>query len=90
MHLTRWDRPHTIRDMSDPDIRTMTVRFSAEESRLLEDFARITGVTLEALIREALFLPSLEDRARGHLRLVRGDAPTRGEASTAILAGVPG
>jgi len=90
MHLTRWDRPHTIRDMSDPDIRTMTVRFSAEESRLLEDFARITGVTLEALIREALFLPPLEARARGHLRLVRGDGPARGEAGTAILASAPG
>ena len=90
MHLTRWDRPHTIRDMSGPDIRTTTVRFSAEESRLLEDFARITGVTLEALIREALFLPPLEERARGHLRLVRTDVPKRGEASSAILAGAPG
>jgi hypothetical protein len=68
----------------------MTVRFSAEESRLLEDFARITGVTLEALIREALFLPPLEPRARGHLRLVGGDVPVCGEASTAILAGAPG
>jgi hypothetical protein len=68
----------------------MTVRFSAEESRLLEDFARITGVTLEALIREALFLPSLEDRARGHLRIVRPDAPERGEANSATLAVAPG
>lgn len=89
MHLTRWDRPHTIRDMSDPDIRTMTVRFSAEESRLLEDFARITGVTLEALIREALFLPPLEGRARGQLRLVHDDSAARGETGAAILAGTP-
>jgi hypothetical protein len=57
--------------MSDPDIGTLSVRFSVEERRLLEDFARISGVTVEELIREALFLPPLEPRARRHLRVVR-------------------
>ena len=66
MHLTRWDWPHTIRDMSDPDIGTLSVRFSVEERRLLEDFARISGVTVEGLIREALFLPPREARTRQH------------------------
>jgi hypothetical protein len=86
MHLTRWDWPHTIRDMSDPDIGTLSVRFSVEERRLLEDFARISGVTVEGLIREALFLPPLEARPRKHLRVVRSAAPQRGE-KPAIQAG---
>jgi hypothetical protein len=80
MHLTRWDWPHTIRDMSDPDIGTLCVRFSVEEHRLLEDFARISGVTVEGLIREALFLPPLEARDRQHLRVVRSATTQRGEA----------
>jgi hypothetical protein len=66
--------------MSDPDIGTLGVRFSVEERRLLEDFARISGVTVEALIREALLLPPLEARGRQHLRVVRNAAPHRGEA----------
>jgi hypothetical protein len=57
--------------MSDPDIGTLSVRCSVEERRLLEDFAHISGVTVEELIREALFLPPLEPRGR-HLRVVRG------------------
>jgi hypothetical protein len=80
MHLTRWDWPHTIRDMSDPDIGTLSVRFSVEERRLLEDFARISGVTVEGLIREALFLPPREARTRQHLRVVRSATPQHGEA----------
>ena len=66
--------------MSDPDIGTLSVRFSVEERRLLEDFARISGVTVEGLIREALFLPPLEARARQHLRVVRNAAPQRADA----------
>lgn len=89
MHLTRWDWPHTISDMSDPDIGTLSVRFSVEERRLLEDFARMSGVTVEGLIREALFLPPLEARARQHLRIVRSAAPQHGDAP-AIQAGAQG
>jgi hypothetical protein len=89
MHLTRWDWPHTIRDMSDPDIGTLSVRVSVEERRLLEDFARISGMTVEGLIREALFLPPLEARDRKHLRVVRSAAPQRGEAP-AIYAATKG
>jgi hypothetical protein len=75
--------------MSDPAIGTMSVRFSAEERRLLEDFAKISGVTVEGLIREALFLPPLEARARPHLRLVRGGPLARGEANTPALGSSP-
>jgi len=75
--------------MSDPDIGTLSVRFSVEERRLLEDFARISGVTVEGLIREALFLAPLEARARQHLRVVRSAAPQQGEAP-AIQAGTKG
>ena len=71
--------------MSDPDIGTLAVRFSVEERRLLEDFARISGVTVEGLIREALFLPPLEARARQHLRIVRGAAPE--DETPAVQAG---
>jgi hypothetical protein len=66
--------------MSEPDIGTLSVRFSLEERRLLEDFAGISGMTVEGLIREALFLPPLEARARPHLRVVRGAGPQHGEA----------
>jgi hypothetical protein len=72
--------------MSDPDIGTLSVRFSVEERRLLEDFAHISGVTVEGLIREALLLPPLEARARQHLRIVRGSAPENDE-TPAIRAG---
>ena len=90
MQLTRWDRPHTIRDMSDPDIGTLSVRFSVEERRLLEDFAHISGVTVEELVREALFLPPLGARAQRHLRVVRGGASDGDAASAALRAGAPG
>jgi hypothetical protein len=68
--------------MSDPDIGTLGVRFSVEERRLLEDFARISGVTVEGLIREALFLPPLEARGRQHLRIVRSATPEHAETSS--------
>jgi hypothetical protein len=64
----------------------MTVRFSAEERRLLEDFARISGVTVEGLIRQALFLPPVEARTRRHLRVVRDDAAERSEPGVPVLA----
>lgn len=76
--------------MSDPDIGTLSVRFSVEERRLLEDFARISGVTVEGLIREALFLPRLEARTRQHLRIVHSAAPERTEPTPAIRAGAAG
>jgi hypothetical protein len=76
--------------MSDPDIGTLSVRFSVEERRLLEDFARISGVTVEGLIREALFLPTLEARTRRHLRIVHSAAPERAEPKPAIRAGAAG
>jgi hypothetical protein len=66
--------------MSDPDIGTLSVRFSVEERRLLEDFAQLSGVTVEGLIREALFLAPLETRSRQHLRIVRGAAPEPADA----------
>jgi hypothetical protein len=75
--------------MSEPDIGTLSVRFSIEERRLLEDFARISGMTVEGLIREALFLPPLEARTRPHLRVVRSAGPQRGEAP-AVQAGGDG
>jgi hypothetical protein len=75
--------------MSDPAIGTITVRFTAEERRLLEDFAQISGVTVEGLIREALFLPPVEARTRRHLRVVRGDALDRGQTKASLLAGPP-
>jgi hypothetical protein len=90
MHLTRWDWPHTIRDMSSPDIGTLAVRFSPEERRLLEDFARVSGMTIEELIREALFLPPIEPRARRHLRIVHGNAPDRAAAAPVVRAGAAG
>jgi hypothetical protein len=75
--------------MSDPDIGTLSVRFSVEERRLLEDFARISGVTVEGLIREALFLPPLEARGRRHLQVVRGAAGQGPTAVPAIRAAAP-
>jgi hypothetical protein len=89
MHLTRWDRPHTIRDMSEPDIGTLSVRFSVEERRLLEDFASISGVSVESLIREALFLPPLDARTRRHLRIVRGTGPECDQTASAMSAAAP-
>jgi hypothetical protein len=65
----------------------MTVRFSPEERHLLEDFAKISGVTVEDLIRQALFLPPVDARARRHLHVVRGDAVDRDESAPALVAG---
>jgi hypothetical protein len=65
----------------------MTVRFSVEERRLLEDFARISGVTVEALIRQALFLPPIEPRTRRHLRIVRNEPADLGAPEARVLAG---
>jgi hypothetical protein len=68
----------------------MTVRFTAEERRLLEDFARISGVTVEGLIRQSLFLPPVEAPARRHLRIVRGGATDRDDANASVVAPAPG
>jgi hypothetical protein len=72
--------------MSDPDIGTLSVRFSIEERRLLEDFARISGTTVEGLIREALFLAPLGPRGREHLRVVHSGAPEPAQSTPEIQA----
>jgi Family of unknown function (DUF6290) len=68
----------------------MTVRFSTEERHLLEDFAKISGVTVEDLIRQALFLPPVEARTQRHLRIVRGDAVDREATNAPVLVAEPG
>lgn len=56
-------------------MRTISVRFSPGEHRVLRDLAAAEGVDLEALIREALALPPLEAFLHeAHLRLVRDAA----------------
>jgi hypothetical protein len=69
-----------MRDMRDSNIRTISVRFSAEEHRLLDDLAVDQGIDVETLIREALTLGPIDAPAFApHLRVVRSDelgAPT--------------
>jgi hypothetical protein len=63
-----------MRDMRDSNIRTISVRFSAEEHRLLDDLAVDQGIDVETLIREALTLGPIDAPAIApHLRIVRGD-----------------
>ena len=63
-----------MRDMRDSNIRTISVRFSAEEHRLLDDLAVDQGIDVETLIREALTLGPVDAPAIAtHLRVVRGD-----------------
>jgi predicted DNA-binding protein with PD1-like motif len=63
-----------MRDMRDSNIRTIAVRFSAEEHRLLADLATDQGISVEALIREALTLGPFEARApASHLHVVTSD-----------------
>jgi hypothetical protein len=70
-----------MRDMRDSNIRTISVRFYAEEHRLLDDLAADQGIDVEALIREALTLGPIDAPAVApHLRVVRGDE--RGTADT--------
>jgi hypothetical protein len=66
-----------MRDMRDSNIRTISVRFSAEEHRLLDDLAVDQGIDVETLIREALTLGPIDAPAvASHLRVVRGDELT--------------
>lgn len=52
-------------------MRTVEVRLSRAEHRLLSDLAAAEGIDLEALIREALALVPLgRDALRPHLELV--------------------
>jgi hypothetical protein len=63
--------------MQNSNIRTIAIRFSPPEHRLLEDLAAAQGVDLETLIREALtFGPIEADAAAPRLRIVRGDLPS--------------
>jgi hypothetical protein len=65
-----------MRDMRDSNIRTISVRFSAAEHRLLDDLATDQGIDVETLIREALTLGPIDARAPvPHLRVVHGDEP---------------
>src|ERR1700727_1862861 len=74
MRLTASCRPHTMRDMRDSNIRTISVRFSAEEHRLLDDLAIDQGIDVERLIREALTLAPIDSPVLApHLRLVESD-----------------
>jgi hypothetical protein len=63
-----------MRDMRDSNIRTISVRFSTEEHRLLDDLATDQGVDIETLIREALTLGPIDAPVPApHLRLVGGE-----------------
>jgi hypothetical protein len=63
-----------MRDMRDSNIRTLTVRFSEAEHRLLTDLANDQRIDLETLVREALTLGPIDAPAAApHLRVVRGD-----------------
>jgi hypothetical protein len=63
-----------MRDMRDSNIRTLSVRFSTDEHRLLGDLASDQGVDVETLIREALTLGPIDAPASTpHLRVVRSD-----------------
>jgi hypothetical protein len=60
--------------MQDSDIRTIAVRFSGVEHRLLDDLAAAQGVDVETLIREALtFAPIDGPGAARHLQVVRSE-----------------
>jgi hypothetical protein len=73
--LTAYGRPHTICVMQDSDIRTIAIRFSVAEHRLLDDLAAAQGVDVETLIREALTFSPIEAHGTPrHLQLVGGEA----------------
>lgn len=63
-------------------MRTITVRLSRAEHRLLSDLAAAEEIDLEALVREALALGPLDpDEAKPCLQLVEGTgAPRPGPA----------
>jgi hypothetical protein len=63
-----------MRDMRDSNIRTLSVRFFADEHRLLEDLASDQQIDVETLIREALTLGPIDAPASTpHLRVVHSD-----------------
>ncbi|HEX3910057.1 MAG TPA: hypothetical protein VHW67_05070 [Solirubrobacteraceae bacterium] len=69
-----------MRAMQNSNIRTIAIRFSLTEHRLLGDLAAAHGVDLETLIREALTFGPVEAKAAApRLRVVQGDpAPGAG------------
>ncbi len=65
-------------------MRTISVRLSLVEHRLLNDLAGAQGVSIETLVREALALAPFDarDHPARRLQIVRSD-----EARTAIKEG---
>jgi hypothetical protein len=61
--------------MLDSNMRTVSVRFAADEHRLLANLAAVHGVSIETLVRDALTLAPIDSRrARAPaLRIVRRD-----------------
>jgi hypothetical protein len=69
--------------MQDSNMRTVAVRFSGAEHRLLRRFASAQGVSVETLVREALALAPFgarEARA-GRLHVVEGDTRRAGRGA---------
>jgi hypothetical protein len=59
-------------------MRTISVRLSLAEHRLLHDLAGARSVTVETLVREALALPPVHAQAATRrLEIVRGDDAQR-------------
>lgn len=54
-------------------MRTISVRLSLPEHRLLNDLAGARGVSIETLVREAMALAPFGAPAAPRLQIVRGD-----------------
>lgn len=61
--------------MLNSNMRTVVVRFSPAEHRLLANLAAAQGMTVEALVRDALTLAPIDARGAPTtpLRVVRGE-----------------
>jgi hypothetical protein len=57
--LTTYGQLHTLCDIKHSNMRTISVRLSLAEHRLLTDLAGARRVSVEALVREALAFPPL-------------------------------
>ncbi len=64
-------------------MRTISIRLSPAEHRLLNDLAGARGVSIETLVREAMALAPFEAREtpRRRLQVVRSESP-QGERQT--------
>jgi hypothetical protein len=64
-------------------MRTISVRLSLAEHRLLNDLAGARGVSIETLVREAMALAPFEtaDGSGRRLQIVRSESP-QGESQT--------